>query len=98
MSSKRKNVTIVLAIIAFAAILFSVAFVTVSANHEHAGERCSICYCIHSCEETLKLLLLALLASVLLRVVAHFVSCCASLAFKGTMQETPVKLKVKLSN
>ncbi len=51
MSAKRTLLSILLAVLFAATLLFAFDYVTVNAGHECTGERCSICAVLHTAEE-----------------------------------------------
>ncbi len=93
---KNKSYARVLALLLIAVLLAACVFLAVESDHDCAGEDCHICALLRACENTLRALTPAALASaaVLLLSAAHprpgrFASACGV---------TPVTLKVRLLN
>ena len=97
MSKKKRICAFVLTVFIACVMLLSSVFIISHAEHDCIGEGCSICATLYACEESLKMLALAIIVSILFST--KFCASCATLfqaiAFPFI---TLVSLKVKLSN
>ena len=98
MSAKTHTLRRILAFLLLLALIFSVAYVAVAAEHNCPGENCAVCRQIGQCEELLRLLLCFALvlgaaggAKCLLRLFRR-------LREARIMLFTPVAFGVKLSD
>lgn len=98
MKNRNRIIALLLAVIVLFVMAFSLAVVAAEADHECCGEDCPICEIIAICENNIKGLSLILV----------FVSLMVALALMRTFlrdtrafhcqSQTPVSLKVKLTN
>lgn len=98
MKKRNRIIALLLAVIVLFIMAFSLVIVAAEANHECCGENCPICEIIAICENNIKGLSLILV----------FVSLMVALALMRTFlrdtraflcqSQTPVSLKVKLTN
>ncbi len=98
MKKRNRIIALLLAVIVLFVMAFSLAVVAAEADHECCGEDCPICEIIAICENNIKGLSLILV----------FVSLMVALALLGAFiretrkfryqSQTPVSLKVKLTN
>lgn len=84
-------------IIAFA-LLFSVAFITVEANHDCSGDNCPICQQINTCQNILDGIALAGAAAGFVAALLHILYKLILPYTEDIPKITLVSLKVKLLN
>lgn len=98
MSRKKRFLTMLLAAVLGAAVLFSVAYIAEEVNHECTGTGCAVCQQISVCESLLKAVGGAALAAGAAAMVFSkqhgAVLPCAECAQTNTL----ISLKVKLSD
>lgn len=95
---KTKRAAVVLACVLFFAMLFSVLFIAHESQHDCTGTDCSVCQKIEACENAVKNVLgTAAAASALAAVCFVFADLLLSAPVLCAAQ-TPVSLKVKLSD
>ena len=98
MTKKTRLFALIVAVMFFAVILFSTAFVVAEADHDCTGDHCAICHQIAICQNTLKQLSLgaqvAALADALTYTLLRTVLPISNLHTLTTL----ITLKVKLSN
>ena len=98
MSRKKRFLTMLLAAVLGAAVLFSVAYIAEEVNHECTGTGCAVCQQISVCESLLKTVGGAALAAGAAAMVFSkqhgAVLPCAECAQTNTL----ISLKVKLSD
>ena len=87
-----------LSLLILAAVLFSAVFIAAEADHDCAGENCSVCVCIRCCAEFLSRLLPGVIAAVHTVLPALCVLSAALVFFALMTEETPVSRKVRLNN
>ncbi len=96
---KRKKIAVALFIVTILFFMLgSVLFIAAQADHDCAGEGCTICHQISICRNTLKNLSIAVSA-------AAFAAVFIDIPYRGSFvrtdcvqSDTPVSLKVKLTN
>ena len=87
-----------LSLLILAAVLFSAVFIAAEADHDCAGENCSVCGCIRCCTEFLSRLLPGVIAAAHTVLPALCVLSAALVFFALMTEETPVSRKVRLNN
>ena len=94
---KKRLAACILTLVFVLAMLSSMAFIVLEAEHDCTGEDCPVCYQLSVCEHTLKLGLAAavLTGTLLIGLILPF---AARFASGVRLCLTPVTLKVKLSN
>ena len=99
MKPESKRITAaLLGLLILAAALFSVAFLIAEADHDCAGENCSVCVCIRICTEflTRQRQKAFVVAETVLPVLCVLLP---ALVFSAPVtKETPVSGKVRLNN
>ena len=98
MTMKARAIATVFALVAVLVMLSSSIFLIEHAEHDCAGADCPICEQLYACAQSLRNLAAA--GAVVLTVAGFATVSCAALCpdvFVGAPQ-TPVQLKVKLSN
>lgn len=98
MTKINRTIALVLAAIVFLTVAFSLCVIAVEAGHDCHGEDCAVCELIEACEDHIKGMSLI---SVLLSLMAALILLRA--LPRGTRaffcrSQTPVSLKVKLTN
>ena len=98
MKNRNRIIALVLAAIVFFTFAFSVCVIAAEAGHDCHGEDCPICELIAVCENNIKGMSLILVFVSLMVALAltrtYFRDTCAFLC----QSQTPVSLKVKLTN
>ena len=98
MGSVKKLLALLLCAMLLLSLVFSISFISHEAGHDCAGEECQICAVISECTKVIERIL---------AVATVFVLCGAPLLFVRhesdfvaflAEENSPVKLKVKLSN
>ena len=97
---KKRNriIALVLAAIVFFTFAFSVCVIATEAGHDCHGENCPICEIIAICENNIKglsLILVFVSLMVALALLGAFIRETRKLRYQS---QTPVSLKVKLTN
>ena len=98
MAKRRHMIAAAFALVAVLAVLSSSIFLIEHAEHDCAGADCPICEQLYACAQSLRNLAAA--GTVVLTVAGFAAVSCAALCpdvFVAALQ-TPVLLKVKLSN
>ena len=79
-------------------MLFSSFFMSFHASHTCAGENCSVCARLDTCEKALKSVAAAVSMLALALLCCGMTALLPPLLFREMQHSTPVALKVKLSN
>lgn len=96
--NKQKLLSVTLALLLCSVVMFSAFYVVAENNHDCSGENCPICFQINMCESTVKSIGTAVVAVACLAVTV-FVLILNNLKDSDSyLLETPVSLKVKLTN
>ena len=98
MAAVKRAFALVMCFVLVLSLLFSISFITHEVSHDCAGEECRICAVITRCAETLEKLYAAASAISLFGFLAVFVVTVATRGEASCVSDTPVKLKVKLSD
>lgn len=96
--SKQKLLSITVIFMLCLVVMFSSYYIASENNHDCSGENCPICFQINMCESTVKSIGTGVAAAAF-TAVAVFVLILSSLKNSDSfLFETPVSLKVKLTN
>ncbi len=98
MTRQRQIIAAWLAAVAVLVVLSSSAFILSHADHDCSGEDCPICEQLYACTQNLKNLAAALAAAAAVITLVVFLRTVLRYAQADCIQNTPVHLKVKLSN
>lgn len=98
MGKRTKIAAVLLVVTALFFMLGSALFIAAEADHDCVGEGCTICHQISICRNTLKNLTIAASAAAF-AAAFPYMPCRGSSARTDCVQsDTPVSLKVKLTN
>ena len=98
MARSKKTIYSLLAMLAVIAIVLSVCFVAVEADHNCTGAHCAICHQISACESLLRSFGLPGAAAGIMAAVGYTIFHCLGYRKEAARIATPVSLKVKLSD
>ena len=98
MSRKKRFLTMLIAAVLGAAVLFSVAYIAEEVNHECTGAGCAVCQQISVCESLLKAVSGAALAAGAVAMVFSKQHGAALPCAECAQTNTLISLKVKLSD
>ena len=98
MTKARRITNVVLAVLVFAAVTFSLFMIARGADHDCIGENCPVCAVIALCRNTLKYLGGALTAAAVLLACLRSAQYSVPSFRAGYSSQTPISLKVKLLN
>lgn len=87
-----------LALTVIVAMLFSVSYIAIEADHDCTGENCLTCCQISACENTLKSIGNAVLVVILAAFIGILMLTLPSFTKKMAFNTSLVTLKVKLSD
>ncbi len=98
MTRKTRTLALVMSVTLVFVMLFSFLFIAQNADHHCTQEDCSICQQLEACENTLNAVALVAVAAGLATLFHR--ECKVTSAFCTTVHhfDSPVSLKVKLSN
>lgn len=96
--TKKRILTAVLAALVLVVMLSSSLFIIEHADHDCTGEDCQICQQIYLCTQTLKTLSLAVIAAAVFYAFSALLSIIIKQVETACVPNTPVSLKVKLTN
>lgn len=94
---KRIVVVLLIAAVCFA-MLFSLCFIAAAAHHDCTGEDCAVCMQISFCESVLRTLSQSAAAIFAAGAVVCLIVSVSFAAKKGLSVDSPVSLRVKLSD
>ena len=98
MAKKHSVIRVLLCLAILFALVFSVFYVAVEADHDCVGEDCAVCQQVARCESLLRIAL-PLFASALFALAGNmFSALCLYTSAETANKRTPVALKVKLSD
>ena len=97
-NKKRRLVAIILAAAVLFVMLFSAVFIAEEAGHDCIGENCPVCCQINACRNVLENLSLAVCVFTFIAAVKFTLQKVVSSLRENIQNQTPVNLKVKLSD
>ena len=98
MTKQRHIVAVLLAAVAVLVLLSSSVFILSHADHDCSGVDCPVCEQLYTCAQNLKNLTAAFIAAVIAITFAVFLRMSSWYTQVNYVLNTPVHLKVKLSD
>ncbi len=96
--AKKRIMAVFLAALVLLVIASSSLYIAEHADHHCTGEDCPICAHIYLCTQTLKTLSLAVIAAVVFFAFSALLYIAIRRTETACVPQTPVSLKVKLTN
>ena len=98
MGYPKKLLSLILCAMLVLSLVFSISFISHEAGHDCSGEECQICAVISHCAEILERLLAVASLALFFGALLVFVCRASDSVSVSLGEQSPVKLKVKLSN